>query len=75
MTLTHLDPGWLAKSIAEAGRELRRMRRPMELVQYGQAVTIPLSAAHAADLYADLNAHFFAWTGQSLDDYRRVTRG
>lgn len=69
--LGHVEPGWLGKTIAEAGRRLRAQFRPMELVRRGQTVTLPLNDKDAAELFADLNSHFYAWTGKTLADHIR----
>ena len=67
--LKRVEPGWLQRSAQEARRSIIRSKTPMELAAMGKDVTIPLRGKELADLFEDLNDHFYAWTAMSLRDF------
>lgn len=72
--LRQSEPGWLGRAISSAKRRLYLRFTPHDLMRRGQSVTLPISGPEADDLYADLDAQYFAWTGRHLSQHRTPTQ-
>ena len=69
--LRRVEEGWLARTVSNAIRQLHVQFSPQEMMRMGKSITLPIPDDEAAQLYADLDAHFQAWTGKSLAEWKR----
>ena len=69
--LRRSEEGWLSRTVADARRRLHVQFTPQEMMRIGKSVTLPIPDDEAAQLYTDLDAHFRAWTGKSLAEWKR----
>ncbi len=64
------EPGWLARSLSRATRQVHARFHPADMVRMGRQTTLPISDSDAAQLYADFDARFLAWTGKRLREWK-----
>lgn len=63
-------PGWLQRSIDEARRLIILSHTPQDLMRQGESLSLPLDKATADWMFTRFDAHFFAWTGRHLGEWK-----